>query len=92
MASTTDNNTIANYNNMSSTAHGYSSVGRNTNSNRRSTIAPTTTLTKPYGILNDSLPMMLVSQVTPVSTQNKPKIKPRDRKSVKFFSQYRIYT
>ncbi|TMW54720.1 hypothetical protein DOY81_000251 [Sarcophaga bullata] len=79
MASTADNNTIDNYNNVSSAAYGHSSIGRNTNSNKRSTIAPTTTSTKPYGILNDSLPMMLVSQVTPVSTQNKPKIKPRDR-------------
>ncbi|KAM7346183.1 TGF-beta receptor type-1 babo isoform 3-T3 [Cochliomyia hominivorax] len=43
------------------------------------TIISTTTTTKPYGILNDSLPMMLVSQVTPVSVQNKPKIKYRER-------------
>lgn len=39
---------------------------------------------KPVGILNGSLPMILVSQVTPIAIPTKPKIKPRDRKSVTF--------
>ncbi|KNC33546.1 hypothetical protein FF38_03852 [Lucilia cuprina] len=67
-----DNTTVANYNSMSSEYD---------HTNRDSSIAAaaTTTTTKPYGILNDSLPMMLVSQVTPVTTQNKPKTKIRDR-------------
>ncbi|KAI8127453.1 TGF-beta receptor type-1 [Lucilia cuprina] len=66
-----DNTTVANYNSMSSEYD---------HTNRDSSIAAaaTTTTTKPYGILNDSLPMMLVSQVTPVTTQNKPKTKIRD--------------
>lgn len=57
-------------------------------SSSAATIMSTTTTTKPYGILNDTLPMMLVSQVTPVSIQNKPKTKTRERKSVIFVFSY----
>ncbi|XP_037808125.1 TGF-beta receptor type-1 isoform X3 [Lucilia sericata] len=67
-----DNTTVANYNSMSSE---YDHTYRDSST----ASATTTTTTKPYGILNDSLPMMLVSQVTPVTIQNKPKTKIRDR-------------
>ncbi|XP_065370609.1 TGF-beta receptor type-1 isoform X2 [Calliphora vicina] len=70
-----DNTTVANYNSMSSE---YDLSYKASRSQGSSAItATTTTTTKPYGILNDSLPMMLVSQVTPVTIQNKPKIKTR---------------